>query len=121
VGSRQLEAVVSEHDQKDTAATRFIPRRGVPALLAAACALLLIGAAVAVAGQLRGRDTDPPRAWSRDSGRDVESGRDVVTVRGTRCPSGHPHRIGLFSSESSTQVDGREVEHRQVHRVRCSR
>jgi hypothetical protein len=47
--------------------------------------------------------------------------RDTITVRGTRCPKSHPHKVGSYSSWSSTQVDGGEVIRRSRRAVLCSR
>jgi hypothetical protein len=47
--------------------------------------------------------------------------RDTITVRGTRCPKSHPHKVGSYSSWSSTQVNGGEVIRRSRRAVLCSR
>lgn len=117
--------------------TRF-PHRGVLRLLAAACALVLIGAGIALATGRRSDDrvdlarvstpritvpddlalprglSVPDRWWPR-------SGQGIVNVRGTRCPSRHPRRVGSFYAESSTQIDGGEVKRRSRSGVTCSR
>ena len=51
----------------------------------------------------------------------VSASGDVVTVKGDRCPKGHPHRVGRSSSSSATRVDGGPLRRTSAHSSICAR
>jgi hypothetical protein len=110
-------------------------RRRLALLLAAACAIGALTAAVAYGAARRGDDgavretagsfrlTVPSIAgrstfsWSSGDRR----GDDIITVPGTKCPKSHPRRLGSSSSSSWTQVDDGPVRHRSRRTSICAR
>jgi hypothetical protein len=48
-------------------------------------------------------------------------GPSVITVRGTKCPKSHPHKVGSSSAASWTQVDGGPVVHHARRSSICAR
>jgi hypothetical protein len=46
---------------------------------------------------------------------------DVISVRGTKCPKSHPHKVGSSSAGSWTQINGGKVEHSSSRRTLCAR
>jgi hypothetical protein len=65
-------------------------------------------------------DIDLPKLSLQRSGRGSDAG-GVITVRGSKCPKSHPHKVGSFSAGTWTQINGGKVEHRSSRRVRCAR
>jgi hypothetical protein len=61
----------------------------------------------------------PPLSWQRSA--PGSDGSDVITVRGSKCPQSHPHKVGSSSAGTWTQINGGKVEHRSSRRVRCAR
>jgi hypothetical protein len=45
---------------------------------------------------------------------------NVITVRGTKCPKSHPHKVGS-SAASWTRIDGGKIEHRSRRTSICAR
>ena len=45
---------------------------------------------------------------------------NVISVRGTKCPKSHPHKVGSSSTGSWTQINGGKVEHSSGRRTLCA-
>jgi hypothetical protein len=45
----------------------------------------------------------------------------IITVRGTKCPKSHPHKVGSSSAASWTRIDGGEIVHRSRRSSICAR
>jgi hypothetical protein len=115
----------------------YVQRRRILTLVVAACLLAALSAGVALGtvrhdrGRGRAQADPPPRVTIADDlgFRDsagplsvswVDDG-DVITVQGTKCPKSHPHKVGSFSSASSTQINGGKVTRHNRRSVSCSR
>jgi hypothetical protein len=94
-----------------------LPRR-IITLLAYACALVALTAGMALAHAGRDRAPAPPAPPQVSA---FGGGIDVITVRATKCPKSHPRRVGSYSASSTTQINGRVIRRRSVHRVVCAR
>jgi hypothetical protein len=108
-------------------------RRRLALLLAAACLVGALTAAVALGAARRGderalsadgsfRMTLPGQigsstlSWSAGGG-----GDDVIVVPGSKCPKSHPHKVGSSSADSWSQVNGGPVRHSSHRRSYCAR
>jgi hypothetical protein len=115
----------------------YVQRRRIFTLVVGACLLAALSAGVALGtvrhdrGRGHAQADPPPRITLADDFgfRDVAGpvgvswvdDGDVITVRGTKCPKSHPHKVGSFSSSSSTQIDGGKVTRHTRRTVSCSR
>jgi hypothetical protein len=82
--------------------------------LASAGAIAAAAWAVAGPGPASGANASTAARVAND-------GPSVITVKGTKCPKSHPHKVGSSSAASWTQVNGGQVVHHARRSSICAR
>jgi hypothetical protein len=81
-------------------------------------AALILAAAASAAGLATALAAASP---APSDGVKVRDDTTIITVRGTKCPKSHPHKVGSSSAASWTRIDGGRIVHRSHRSSICAR